>query len=86
MDELQKDGGLLRSIPLRVHQRCAEVLLAVQDERSGAWIALVFEELRARAADINDEEMRRAFLKSVPEHRALAQMAQQELVNPNTGA
>ena len=35
------------------------------------------EELHARVANINDENMRRAFLENIPEHRALTELAHQ---------
>jgi class 3 adenylate cyclase/tetratricopeptide (TPR) repeat protein len=58
--------------PLRVFQTCYEVLHTAGDPRASAILAAGRGLLRARAALIADESLRRSFLEQVPHHRAFA--------------
>ncbi len=73
MDEILKyfdEGGTLEGTeePLRVWLTCYQVLVAVSDPRAEDTLATMNKKLHIRAAEINDEALRRSFLERVPHH------------------
>ena len=59
--------------PLRVYLACCEVLEACQDGRAAAVLARAGELLEARAAGIDDLQLRHAYQTQIPAHRQLRQ-------------
>jgi predicted ATPase/DNA-binding SARP family transcriptional activator len=59
--------------PFQVYLTCYHVLEANQDDRAPVVLATAHDLLRARAARIGDETMRRSFLENVAAHRQLVQ-------------
>jgi tetratricopeptide (TPR) repeat protein len=59
--------------PFRVYWTCYRVLEANDDPRAGEILRAAYHLLQDRAARIDDEHLRRSFLKEVPWHRELAQ-------------
>jgi len=57
--------------PFRVYLTCYKVLKAIEDPRSLEVLRTACQLLRARAAGIEEEQLRQSFLEKVPYHREL---------------
>ncbi|MGC9348491.1 MAG: tetratricopeptide repeat protein [Anaerolineae bacterium] len=55
--------------PFQVHLTCARVLRANGDPRADDVLTNAYRDLQARAAKIDDQELRRSYLRNVPAHR-----------------
>ncbi len=63
--------------PFRIYRTCYDVLRKTQDPMAAAVLDLAERILRKRAAQIEDPNVRRAFLENIPMHRALIQRGEQ---------
>jgi adenylate cyclase len=59
--------------PIRVYLTCYRVLMANQDPRAGELLNTAYNLLQERAAQMNDEGMRRSYLENVSAHREIVQ-------------
>jgi hypothetical protein len=57
--------------PFRVYLTCYLVLRAGQDSRTEEVLATAYRLLRERAAEIEDERLRRFYLENVPAHQEI---------------
>jgi hypothetical protein len=69
--------------PFRVYLVCYQVLQAADDPRSGHVLKAAHALLQERAASIDDQETRHAFLHNVTAHREIAEAWQAS--HPQTG-
>jgi DNA-binding SARP family transcriptional activator/predicted ATPase/Tfp pilus assembly protein PilF len=65
--------------PFRVFLTCYRLLLAGHDPRAETVLATAYHLLQERAAQIEDDRLRRSFLKNVAAHREIVEEFQQKL-------
>ena len=65
------DGGSQATQNMLIHLTCHRAFLAAGDARAFAVLATAHAALQARAATVDDAQLRDGFLTQVPEHRAI---------------
>jgi tetratricopeptide (TPR) repeat protein len=63
--------------PFWIYLTCVRVLRANQDPRADEVLGQAYKRLRARAAKIEDRDLRRSYLENVPAHREIVGMWEQ---------
>ena len=72
LDYLDAKGPLTSEVdPLRVYLTCYQVLAAVGNERAPQILQTTHRKLQQRAANIDDEALRRSFLENIPANQEI---------------